>query len=285
MLWGYLFIAPMLIGLLVFYIVPVFQTFFYSFTDWNSFGGYSWTGLDNYREMLEDSSILSSFRNTIIYAIVMVPISIAVSIVIAVLLNQKIKGLTFYRTLYFIPVVTMPTAVGMIWKWLYNSDYGIINQFLHFFSIAGPNWLTDPNWALISIIIVGIWSIIGTNMVILLAGLQGIPTMYYEAAKLDGAGPFFTFFRITIPMLTPIIFFVTVTTSITAFQVFDFIFMMIDQTNPAIDSAQTVIYLFYEYAFVMDEKGIGAAVSFVLFIFILILTIAQFKLQKKWVNY
>lgn len=285
MFWGYLFIAPMLIGLLIFYIIPVFQTFYYSFTDWGSFGNYSWSGLDNFREMLDDPSIFASFRNTVLYAIFMVPVSIAISIIVAVLLNQKIKGLTVYRTLYFLPVVTMPAAVGMIWKWLYDADYGIINHFLSIFSIEGPHWLTDPNWALISIIIVGVWSIIGTNMVILLSGLQGIPGMLYEAAELDGAGPFYTFFHITLPMLTPTIFFVTVTTSIQAFQVFDFIFMMVDQTNPAINSVQSVIYLFYEYAFVMDNKGIGAAIAFVLFIIVLILTVVQFKLQKKWVNY
>lgn len=283
--WGYLFIAPTLIGLLVFYIIPVFQTFFYSFTSWGDFGNFSWSGFDNYRKMFENSEVWNSFRNTLIYAFVMVPISIAISIIIAVFLNQKIKGLTVYRTLYFLPVVTMPAAIGMIWKWLYNSDYGIINHALSWFSIHGPDWLTDPNWVLVSIIIVGVWSSIGTNMIILLSGLQGIPKSLYEAASIDGAGILYTFFRITLPLLSPTIFFVAVISFISAFQVFDFIFMMVSPTNPAIENAQSVIYIFYEYAFVTGDKGIAAAISFVLFIIILVLTIIQFRLQDKWVHY
>jgi multiple sugar transport system permease protein len=283
--WGYLFITPTLLGLLIFYIFPVFQTFFYSFMDWGDFGNYSWAGLGNYKEIVDDPDVWYAIRNTLIYAFVMVPISITISIVVAVLLNQKIKGLTLYRTLYFLPVVTMPAAIGMIWKWLYNSDFGLINHFLSWFSIEGPNWLTDPNWALISIIIVGVWSVIGTNMVILLSGLQGIPKSLYEAASLDGAGAVYSFFRITLPLLSPTVFFVAVISFIGAFQVFDVIFMMISPTNPAIDSAQSVIYLFYQYAFVIGEKGIAAAIAFVLFIIILILTIFQFKLQDRWVHY
>ncbi|MEJ8766098.1 sugar ABC transporter permease [Oceanobacillus sp. HCA-5259] len=283
--WGYLFIAPTLIGLLIFYILPVFQTLFYSFNDWGDFGNYSWTGIDNYKETVNDPEVWQTFKNTIIYAFTMVPLSIAVSIVVAVLLNQKIKGLTFYRTLYFLPVVTMPAAIGMIWMWLYNSDYGIINHMLSKFSINGPDWLTDPNWVLISIIIVGVWTSIGTNMVILLSGLQGIPKSLYEAASLDGAGPLYTFFRITVPLLSPTIFFVAVISFISAFQVFDVIFMMISPTNPAIDNAQSVIYLFYHYAFVIGEKGYAAAIAMVLFILILVLTIIQFRLQNKWVHY
>ncbi|CDQ38438.1 Lactose transport system permease protein LacF [Virgibacillus salexigens] len=285
MYWGYLFIAPTLLGLLIFYIFPVFQTFFYSFNDWGDFGSYSWSGLENYEEMFANPEIWDSFRNTLIYAFVMVPISIAISIIVAVLLNQKIKGLTFYRTLFFLLVVTMPAAIGMIWKWLYNADYGIINHILGWFSIPGPDWLTDPNWVLISIIIVGTWGAIGTNMVILLSGLQGIPKSLYEAASLDGAGSTYSFFKITLPLLSPTIFFVAVISFISAFQVFDFIFMMVSPTNPAIDSAQSVIYLFYHYAFVIGEKGIAAAIAFVLFLVILVLTILQFRLQKRWVHY
>lgn len=285
MFWGYFFIAPTLLGLLTFYIFPLFQTFFYSFTSWGDFGNYSWSGLENYRDMIENPEVWQTFKNTLIYAFVMVPVSIAISIFVAVLLNQKIKGLTVYRTLYFLPVVTMPAAIGMIWKWLYNSDYGIINHALSWFSINGPDWLTDPNWVLISIMGVGIWSVIGTNMVILLSGLQGIPKSLYEAAALDGAKVQYMFFRITLPLLSPTIFFVAVISFISAFQVFDFIFMMVSPTNPAIDNAQSVIYLFYHYAFVIGEKGMAASIAFVLFLIILVLTMIQFRLQKKWVHY
>lgn len=285
MFWGYFFIAPTLLGLLTFYIFPVFQTFFYSFTDWGAFGNYTMSGLDNYKKLLNRPEIWQTFKNTFIYAFTMVPISIAISIFVAVLLNQKIKGLTVYRTLFFLPVVTMPAAIGMIWAWLYNSEYGIINHVLGWFSIEGPSWLTDPKWVLTAIIAVGVWSVIGTNMIILLSGLQGIPKTLYEAASLDGASVTYMFFRITLPLLTPTIFFVTVISSISAFQVFDFIFMMVSPTNPAIDSARSVIYLFYHYAFVVGDKGIAAAIALVLFVIILLLTIVQFRLQKRWVHY
>lgn len=283
--WGYFFIAPTLLGLLVFYIFPVFQTFFYSFTDWGAFGNYTFSGLANYKKLFNKPEVWQAFRNTFIYAFTMVPISIAISIVVAVLLNQRIKGLTVYRTLFFLPVVTMPAAIGMIWAWLYNSEYGIINHVLSWFSIDGPNWLTDPKWVLTAIITVGVWSVIGTNMIILLSGLQGIPTTLYEAASLDGASPMYMFFRITLPLLTPTIFFVTVISSISAFQVFDIIFMMVSTTNPAIASARSVIYLFYHEAFVIGDKGLAAAIALILFIIILILTIIQFRLQKRWVHY
>lgn len=285
MFWGYFFIAPTLLGLLTFYIFPVFQTFFYSFTDWGAFGNYTFSGLDNYKKLFDRPEIWQTFKNTFIYAFTMVPISIAISIVVAVLLNQKIKGLTFYRTLFFLPVVTMPAAVGMIWAWLYNSEYGIINHVLGWLNIDGPNWLTDPKWVLIAIITVGVWSVIGTNMIILLSGLQGIPSTLYEAASLDGASPLYTFFKITLPLLTPTIFFVTVISSISAFQVFDIIFMMVSPTNPAIENARSVIYLFYHQAFVIGDKGLASAIALILFVIILTLTIIQFRLQKRWVHY
>jgi len=285
MFWGYFFIAPTLLGLLVFYIYPVFQTFFYSFTDWGAFGNYTFSGLANYKKLFNRPEIWQAFRNTFIYAFAMVPISIAVSVVVAVLLNQKIRGLAIYRTLFFLPVVTMPAAIGMIWAWLYNSEYGLINHFLSLFSIEGPSWLTDPKWVLGAIIVVGVWSVIGTNMIILLSGLQGIPSTLYEAASLDGASPLYMFFRITLPLLTPTIFFVMVITFIQAFQVFDIIFMMVSPTNPAIGSARSVIYLFYHEAFVIGDKGLAAAVALILFVIILLLTILQFRLQRRWVHY
>lgn len=284
-LWGYFFIAPTLIGLLIFYIFPLFQTIYFSFTKWGAFGKYEWSGIENYKKLLEDPNVWLAFKNTFVYTICMVPISIALSIFVAVLLNQKIRGVSLYRTLYFLPVVTMPVAVAMVWKWLYNSDFGLINHLLSLLSIEGPRWLTDPKIALYSIILVGIWSSVGYNMVIFLSGLQGIPNSLYEAASIDGAGPFYKFFRITIPLLTPTIFFVTIITLIGAFQVFDLVFMMIGTTNPAIEQTQTVVYLFYKYAFAMNDKGLAAAIAFVLFILILIITIIQVKWQKKWVHY
>lgn len=283
MMWGYLMIAPLMLGLIIFYVWPVFQTFFYSFTEWGAFGKYKWTGIDNYEKLLTDTNLLKAFRNTLIYIIFTVPVGIFISILVAVLLNQRIHGLTVYRTLYFLPVVTMPAAVAMVWKWLYNSDYGLLNYALAKIGISGPQWLTDPNFALYSVIIVAIWSSVGHNMIILLSGLQGISSSYYEAASIDGAGTFYKFFRITLPLLTPTIFFVAVMSLIGAFQVFDLIFMMVG--NIVIDSTQSVVYLFYKYAFMQNMKGYASAIAVVLFVIILAVTYVQMKLQKRWVHY
>jgi multiple sugar transport system permease protein len=212
--------------------------------------------------------------------------SIALSTIIAVMLNQKIKGQSIYRTLYFLPVVTMPSAIGMVWKWLYNSEYGLINYLLSLLSINKIAFVTDANIALYSIIAVAIWSSLGTNIVILLSGLQGISSSYYEAAEMDGAGPFVRFFHITLPLLTPTLFFLTIMGLIGAFQVFDLLFIMVQNASPSVlESTQSVVYLFYKYAFVTNNKGYAAAIAVAMFAVILIITAVQMKLQKKWVHY
>ncbi len=283
--WAYLMIAPTMLGLAIFYLWPIIQNFYFSFTEWGSFGQYEWTGLDNYKRMLEDATLLQSFKNTGIYIIFTVPIGIFLSIIIAVLLNQNIKGKSVYRTLYFLPVITMPAAIAMVWKWLYNADYGLLNYLLSLIGIKGPQWVTDPHIALYSVIAVAIWSGIGYNMVIFLSGLQGIPKMYYEAAEIDGAGPVTVFFKITLPLLSPVIFFVTIMSLIGAFQVFDLIFMMIGKGSTALESTQSIVYLFYQHAFVLNDKGYAAAIAVLLLIVILIITAIQMVLQKKWVHY
>ncbi|MEJ8548312.1 carbohydrate ABC transporter permease [Brevibacillus borstelensis] len=282
-MWAYAMIAPTLVGLAVFYIWPMIQTVYYSFTKWGAFGKHKWIGLENYKNLMQDSNMLIALKNTVIYTVLAVPASIALSIFVAVLLNQKIKGLSIYRTLYFLPVVTMTAAVAMVWRWLFNSDYGLINYLLKLLSIDGPRWISDPDVALYSVIIVAVWSSIGYNMVIFLAGLQGIPKMYYEAAELDGAGPVRQFFTITLPLLTPSIFFVSITSLIGAFQVFDLIFMMVG--NSALEQTQTVAYLFYKNAFLTGDGGYAAAIAVVLLILILLVTVVQIRLQRKWVHY
>jgi multiple sugar transport system permease protein len=283
--WAYCMIAPTMLGLCIFYLWPIIQTFYFSFTKWGAFGQYAWTGLSNYKQMLHDSNLLQSFKNTGIYIIFTVPIGIFISIIVAVLLNQKIKGKSVYRTLYFLPVITMPAAIAMVWRWLYNSDYGLLNYLLSIFGIKGPQWVSDPKIALYSIIVVAIWSGIGYNMVIFLSGLQGIPKTYYEAAEMDGAGPIKVFFKITLPLLSPVIFFVTVMSLIGAFQVFDLIFMMIGTGSTALEHTQSIVYLFYQHAFVLNDKGYAAAIAVLLLIIILIITAIQMILQKKWVHY
>ncbi|MBM7551580.1 carbohydrate ABC transporter permease [Thalassobacillus pellis] len=283
--WGYAMIAPTLIGLLVLYIWPSIQTFYFSLNTWKAFGNYEWGGLSNYKRILEDPDLITALKNTLIFSVLSVPLSIAIAIFVALLLNQKIKGLSIYRTLYFLPVVTIPAAIAMVWKWLYTAEYGLINYVLGIFSIEGPNWLTNPDLALYSIIIVSVWMQIGYYMIFFLSGLQGIPNSLYEAASIDGAGAVRKFFTITLPLLTPTIFFVTIISLIEALQVFDLIFMMIEPTSPAYQDTRTLVVLFFEQAFKMNDKGFASAIAILIFLLIFVVTIIQVKLQKKWVHY
>lgn len=283
--WGWIFIFPTLIGLLFLNIFPAIQTVYLSFHKSAGFGKTKWAGLTNYKKILSDGEVFQSLLNTLKYAGVSIPLIIIFSLFFAVLLNNKIKGLSFYRTLYFMPVVATPSAVAMIWKWMFNSNFGIINNLLAKIGIAGPAWLSDPNIAIYSVIIVGVWSAIGYNMVLLLAGLQEIPKSYYEAADIDGGNAWEKFKHITLPLVTPSLFFVVVTTVISSFQVFDSIFMMIPEYSEAMIKTQSLAYLFYKYSFMLNDKGYGAAIVVILLVIILCVTFVQLKLQKKWVNY
>lgn len=284
-LYAYLFIAPVLIGLIVFYIYPFIQNFFNSFYTINNFNIAKWAGISNYQKALNDPELWQTMTNTLLYVFVMVPITVALSTIVAALLNTDIKGKSLYRTLYFLPAITMAAAVAMVWKWIFNGQYGLLNQFLGLFGIEGQNWLSNPDIAMYMVIVVGVWSSVGYHMIILLAGMQGISKSYYEAAVIDGAGPFTQFFRITIPLLTPTLFFVLVTAIISAFQVFDTIYMMIGKSSLAYESTQSLVMMFYRNAFDYGKKGYASAISMIIFAIILIVTIIQLKAQKKWVNY
>jgi ABC-type sugar transport systems, permease components len=283
--WAYLMIAPTILGLIILNIWPLIQTCYLSFTKTSGFGDNQWVGLDNYKHMFTDTGVIHAVINTLEYTVISVPVGVIISLFIAVLLNSKIKGKGIYRTIYFLPMVSAPAAIAMVWRWLYSSDYGLFNYLLSLIGISGVKWLTDPNVALISVIIVGIWSTIGYNMVILLAGLQEIPKSFYEAADIDGAGPIRQFFTITFPLVSPTMFFVVVTTMISSLQVFDYIFMMIDKTNVAMEKTQSLVYLFYKYSFITNDKGYGSAIVMLLLLIILIITVIQLQLQKKWVHY
>ncbi|MGW4474490.1 carbohydrate ABC transporter permease [Nonomuraea sp. NPDC004354] len=284
-LWGYGLIAPMALGLAVFYLWPIVQTLYLSFTESGVFGGQTWVGLDNFAALFGDEEMLGALRNTLLYS-VLVLIGVPLAIVIAVLLNVPgLRGLGFFRTLYFLPVVTMPAAVGLTWRYLYNGDFGLINYLLGEIGIDGPYWVSDPEFAIYAIAVVGIWSSLGYNAVLFLAGLQGIPKHYYEAAAIDGAGRVRQFFRITLPLLTPTTFFVMVITLINALQVFDLVFLMIDVKSPAMAGSRTIVYLFYEQGFVQNSRGYAAAIAVVLLALILALTALQFRLQRRWVHY
>lgn len=283
--WALLFIGPTALGLLVFYLWPTVRTFILSFTQSGPFGGSAFAGLENYARLAEDPALGRALINTAIYMLIAL-VGIPLAVAIAALLNTTgLKGRSVYRMLYFLPVVTMPAAIALVWKMLYNGDYGILNQALHVVGIQGGSWLTNPATALYAVALVGIWAGLGTDIVIFLAGLQGIPDTLMEAASLDGAGPIRTFFSITVPLLSPSIFFVSVINVIGSLQVFDLVYLMIGRTNPALPDTRTIVYLFYQAGFIDNDRGYAAAIAFLLLIIILGLTIVQFRLQKKWVHY
>ena len=280
--WGWLFILPTMIGLIVLNIYPCFQTIYQSFFKTGDFGkGNIFVGLKNYQKVFHDAEVWRSLLNTIEYTVLEVPLSIVIALILAAMLNRKMKGRDAFRTIFFLPMVAAPAAIAMVWKWLYNTNFGLINNL---FKIK-VNWVSDPKIAIISLAAIGIWSVIGYNMVLFLAGLQDVPRDYYEAAAIDGASPVQQFLRITIPLISPTIFFVMVTRLIGAMQVFDLIYMIIDYNNPAYKRTESLVALFYNYSFEQSNKGYGATVVVVLLAFIMLLTVIQMRVQKKWVHY
>lgn len=281
-LWGWFFILPTIAGLVILNIIPIFQTIYQSFFKTGDFGrGNIFVGFSNYIKVFGDKEVWQATLNTFKYVIVEVPVSVAISLVLAALLNRKMKCRSLYRTIVFLPMVAAPAAVAMVWRWLFNSEFGLIN---HIFNIH-VNWISDPNIAIFSIAIIGIWSIIGYNMVLFLAGLQEIPRDYYEAAAIDGATGVHCFFKITLPLLSPTIFFVMITRIIGAMQVFDLIYMVIERSNPALMKTQSLVYLFYKYSFVNKNWGYGATIVVLLLGITMVITAIQMWAQKKWVFY
>ncbi|WP_245657739.1 carbohydrate ABC transporter permease [Herbidospora mongoliensis] len=283
--WALLFIAPATIGLVALYLWPFLSTLIKSFQDVPAFGPATFTGVDNYTELLGDGEVWQAFGNSALYtAIVLLGIPLAV--VLAALIEQAGRGRTVYRVLFFLPVVTLPVAIGMVWRFIYNGDFGLFNYVLSWFGIDGQYWVADPRFTIYAFAAVGIWMGLGINLIILGAGLQAIPKAVYEASALDGAGRVRQFFHITVPLLSPSIFFVTILTVIAALQMFDLIFIMLRSVNnTALADSKTIVYLFYEKAFVQFQQGYGAAIAIVLLIVIMIATALQFRLQRSWVFY
>lgn len=280
--WGWLFILPTMTGLMILNIIPIFQTIYQSFFKTGDFGkGNIFIGFGNYAKLFQDKEVWQALLNTLKYSVVEVPFSIVIALVLAVLLNQKMRGRSAYRTIFFLPMVAAPAAIAMVWRWLYNSEFGLLNH------IMGKNiaWISNPKIAVFSIAVIGIWSVIGYNMVLFLAGLQEVPGDYYEAAQIDGASGISQFFNITLPLISPTIFFVCITRVIGAMQLFDYIFMVMEKSNPALYKTQSLVYLFYRYSFVNGNKGYGAAIVVLLLAVIMLITVFQTYAQKKWVYY
>lgn len=283
--WGYAMIAPLVLGLGVFYFYPVFKVIFDSFHDVGAFNKRKWVGLANYEKMFQDPVMWQALGNTVKYVVVIVPATIIIALLLASFLNTQIKGRSFFRVVYFIPAITMGAAVAMIWRWIYNEDFGIINYFLRLMGMKPVQFLSDTRTALLAICVVSVWSIVGYNMIILLAGIQGISRSYYEAAAIDGASGVGCFRYITLPLVTPTLFFVMITTMIGTFQTFDTIYMMINARSIAMESTQSMVLYFYRNAFEYSKKGYASALAVFLFVIIMAITLFQMKMQRKWVNY
>ena len=285
MLWGFALLAPALLGLAIFYIYPFFENVYNSFVEISLRGEKTWVGWNNFRTFFSDPRIGRSFLYTFQYTAVAVTVTVILSILAAAALNQKIKGANLYRILFYLPVIAMPIAVATVWRWMLNFEFGVVNEVIKAISGSPIPWLRDKNVFFFSLVIISSWGRIGYNVILLLAGLQNIPTVYYDAAMVDGAGAVRRFFRITLPLLSPMIFFVVVINVIVFLQVFDWIIALTNLISGVGAANTSVITLFYVYAFRLNLKGVASAVSVMFFIVIMLVTVAQFKLQRRWVHY
>lgn len=279
--WGYLLVAPTIIGLVLLNVYPFIQTLVLSFSTTHPFGYYEITGVGNYVQMFSDKEFWKATWNSIYFCILTVPLGVFLSLLTAVLLNAKIAGKTAFRAIYFLPMVVAPAAIAMVWKWIFNAEYGIINQIIG----TKVNWLTNPALVLPACAVVAIWSAVGYDAVLLLSGIQNISKSYYEAASLDGASKVQQFFQITLPMVSPTLFVVLIMRLMASIKVYDLIYMMVDQSDPALTSAQSLMYLFYRESFVAGNRGYASAIVVWTVLLIAGVTALQFWGQKKWVNY
>lgn len=283
-LTGYTFLLPNILGFLIFICLPVCASFLMSFTEWNGFGEIEFAGLSNYTRLWSDETFRISLLNSLLMTAVSVPVTLILAILAAVALNKGLRGVKIFRTAIFLPHITATIAVAVVWQLLYNPTMGPINGFLRSLGIDNPpTWLASTHWALLSVIIVSIWHSIGYYMVLYLAGLQGIPKDLYEAAEIDGAGKISQFRNITLPMLSPVIFFTVIMGIINSFKVFDLVFVL-TKGGPG-RSTHMLVYDIYYTAFQRFEYGYASAMAYVLFAIILVITLIQFRGQKRWVNY
>ena len=279
--WAWIMVAPTIIGLIILNYVPLIQTVILSFSKTKTFGATQFNGIENYIDMFQSPEFWKATWNTVYFCILTVPVGIILALLVAVLLNAKVKFKGGFRAIYFLPMVCAPAAIAMVWRWMFNGEYGIINAIFG----VDVNWLTNPVTAVLACAIVAIWSSIGYDAVLLLSGLQSISKSYYEAARIDGAGRVKQFFSITLPMVSPTLFVTLIMRMMASLKVYDLIYMMVDQNNPVLPDVQSLMYLFYREAFVAGNKGYASAIVVWTILLIGIVTIVQFIGQKKWVNY
>jgi len=278
----YIFMLPVILGLLLFYLGPMIASFYFSLTDYDMLSSPEWLGLQNYRDLAEDDLFWKSMRVTVMYSTISVPLVLVAALLLALLLNQKFRGVTFFRTIYYLPTVMSGVAIATLWKWIFNTDYGVLNLLLEKIGIRGPSWLTDDDWAIWALILTSLWTV-GGSMLIFLAGLQSIPNDLYEAAAIDGAGAWSRFRNITVPMLSHVTFFNLVLGIIGALQVFTEAWVL-TEGGPNNSTLLLSVYL-YRNAFEFLKMGYASAIAWVMFMIVLLLTLAVFKSAPMWVHY
>jgi multiple sugar transport system permease protein len=281
--WALLFLAPTLIGLAVLSAGPILATLGISLTNWDMLTAPDFAGLDNYTRLLGDPRFLRALQNTFFYTFVSVPLGLVLALGLAAALNQQIRGISLIRTAYFLPLVTSATAVALVWLWIY-SPAGPLNRLLITVGLTPQRWVADPTLAMPSIIAMSIWQGLPANVIIFLAGLQAIPSEYYDAASVDGAGRRARFRNVTLPLLTPSIFFTGILALIGAFQVFDQVYVMANPGKPS-EATITLVYFIYENGFRNFKMGYASAASWILFLIVAAFTLVYFRLQNRWVHY
>lgn len=279
---GYLFILPWLLGFIIWVAIPMLASAYFSLTDWEIVTPARWVGIAEFQKLLRDDRFYLSLYNTAYYVLIGVPTHVTLALLSALALNAGLRGIGIFRTLFYLPSVTPAVASAMLWLWLFNAEFGLINLVLHALGLPGILWLQDPRWSKPAFIIMSYWSI-GAQMVILLAGLQSIPQHLYEAAVMDGAARFARFRHVTLPLLTPSIFFTLIVGIIGAFQVFTAAYIM-TSGGPVNSTLFYVLYL-YRTAFENFQMGYASALAWVLFVIILAVTLLQFRIADRWVFY
>lgn len=272
---GWVFIFPALIGTFIFIIIPVICSFGLSFMKWDLLNPIQFVGFENYRNLFAEPLFYKILVNTIVFALSTSILGVIIPLVLACILNSKIRGSEFYKTAYFLPFITPMIVIGIVWEWIFDPNIGILNHVLN----LHINWLYDTHFAMPALIIVSVWKLIGYNMIIFLSSLSSISQSMFEAAKIDGASPVQTFVNVTAPLLSPSIFFVVIITAISSFQIFDLIYLMTE--GGPLDSTNVLVYAIYKNAFEYFNVGKASAIAYVLFVIILLLTVIQWSLRKK----
>jgi len=282
--WAALFLAPVVLGLTLLSAGPIVAALGISLTDWDLLTPPELVGLDNFTALLTDERFLIALRNTVFFTVTSVPLGLVLGLGLALALDQRIRGIAIIRTAYFLPVVTSTTAIALVWLWIYSPQGGLLNEFLGVFGIPAQKWISDPFWSMPSIVVMSVWQGLGVTVIIFLAGLQAIPQEYHDAAAVDGAGVWGRLRHVTLPLLTPSIFFTGILAFIGAFQVFDQVYVLARPGEPT-KATITLVYFIYESGFNHFKMGYAAAASWILFLIVAALTILYFRSQRRWVHY